>query len=147
LSYGIELYGGGSYGGANFQVVAQIPPDGSIGIVRIPVISFTLSSQSGNVILSSISLTLNGISFITGGNFTSNAVGTIDPTDPINVKITAITLHAFSPLAIVIVVVDAINVSNEHPVLGQTWQFTVDNTIFNFTNYVVRGFERVLKLG
>lgn len=147
MSYGLEQYGIGSWGGSDFVVDNHIPSDSSTGVSRLPLIQFTLFSQSGNIVVDTINLTVNGVSFITAGVFTTAATGTIDNTDPAQVNITAQTIHGFSPLQLVTVVVSALNTSNQPPVIGSMWQFTVDNTIHNFQTYVVRAFERILRVG
>lgn len=152
MSYGLEKWGLGGWGTADFIVTNHIPVDNITGVQRAPTIMFTLASQSGTINLSSINLTVNGNSsglynIVTNGAFTSYATGTINFSDPLNVIVTANIIHAFSPLEIVTVTVDAITAQNEHPASGTTWQFTVDNTIHTFTNYIVRGFQRVFRVG
>lgn len=146
MSYGIEQWGIGSWGVGDFIVTDHIPGDLATSINRLPLISFVLSSQSGNVVLASINLTVNNIALITNGIFTTAATGTIDDTDPSAVQVMAQVLHEFAPLELVIVVVAALNTSNEPSTVGNTWQFNVDDTIHIFTMYVVRGFERIFRI-
>lgn len=143
MSYGIEQWGKGSWGGFDFIATNHIPSDFSSNIARAPSISFTLVSQSGNVTLASINVSTNSISLITNGVFTIKAIGTIDDSDPASVNININILHEFASFELIVVVVSAINASNQSLTLGNTWQFTVDNTIHSFQNYIVRGFERV----
>ena len=145
MSYGIEQWGLGSWGGSDFVVTDHIPSDLSTGVSRLPLIGFVLFSQSGNIVLSSINLTVNGIPLITSGAFTIAATGTIDNTNPAAVQVTAQTLHEFAPFELVTVVVSAINTSNQPPTIGNTWQFNVDNTIHTFQTYIIRKFERVFR--
>lgn len=152
MSYGLEKWGLGGWGGADFAVTNHVPVDGVTGIQRAPMISFTIASQNGNINLSSINLTVNGNSsgmyaLIINGVFTSYATGTINFSDPLNVIVTANIIHAFSPLEIVTVTVDAANTQNERPASGTTWQFTVNSDIHTFVNYIVRGFQRVFRVG
>lgn len=145
MSYGIEQWGTGRWSGADFIVTDHVPSDSAFSIDRLPLISFTLLSQNGNITLASINLTVNGSSLITNGIFTDLAAGTIDSTNPTAVKIAAQTLHAFAPLEIITVIVSALNASNQAPTLGSTWQFMVDDTIHMFQNYIIRKFERVFR--
>jgi hypothetical protein len=145
MSYGIEQWGIGSWGGSDFVVTSHIPSDLSTGVSRLPIIGFILSSQSGNVVLGSIRLFVNGIELIHDGYFTNAATGTIDTTNPSQVQVTAQVLHEFAPFELVTVVVTALNTSNEPPTLGNVWQFTVDNAIHTFQCYIVRKFERVFR--
>lgn len=147
MSYGIEQYGIGSWGGSDFTVTDHIPSDLSIGVSRLPIIGCVLFSQSGNIVLASINLSANGIPLITNGIFTAVATGSIDSTNPAAVQIIAQVLHEFAPLQEVTVVVSALNTSNEPPSIGNVWSFFVDNTIHNFQTHIVRKFERVLKAG
>lgn len=147
MSYGLEQYGVGSWGGSDFIVIDHFPIDNSVGNNRLSTISFTLSSQSGNVILSSINLTANGTPLIVNGVFTLNATGTINNTNPLSVQVTATVTHAFAPFAVVSVLVSATNTSNDIPISGTTWLFGVDGTLVLFSNYVVRRFERVERVG
>lgn len=143
MSYGLEQYGIGSWGGSDFVVNNHIPSDLSTGINRLPIIGCILFSQSGNVVLASINLSVNGIALITNGVFTSSATGTIDATNPAAVQLTTQVLHEFAPLELVTVTVSALNTSNQAPTSGTTWQFNVDNTIHTFQTHIVRKFERV----
>lgn len=146
MSYGLSGYGISGWGGSDFDVINHIPVDNSTNVSRTPIISFTLSSQSGNVVLSSINLTANGISLIINGVFTSNAIGIIDNTNPANVNVSATVTHSYGPLSVVVIVVDALNTSNSHPAVGVTWQFTVSSATTLFQNYIVRKFERVFRI-
>lgn len=143
MSYGLQTWGLGSWGGSDFVVNNHIPSDSTVGTSRLPSIQFTLFSQSGNVVLASINMTVNGTAFITNGVFTSAATGTIDDTNPAEVDVTVQTIHEFAPLALITVVVAAINTSNQPPTIGNTWQFTVDDTIHVFQTHISRKFERV----
>ena len=145
MSYGIEQWGIGSWGGSDFVVNNHIPSDFAIGVSRLPIIGCVLFSQSGNVTLASINLSVNGVALITNGIFTIAATGTIDSTNPAAVQITAQVLHEFAPLELVTVVVSAVNASNQPPTIGNTWQFNVDNTIHTFQTHIVRKFERVFR--
>lgn len=147
MSYGIEQWGIGSWGGSDFVCTSHIPSDLSTGVSRLPIIGFILSSQSGNVVLSSINLTVNGVPLIVNGAFTIAATGTIDNTNPAAVQVTAQVVHEFAPLELVTVVVTALNTSNQPPTIGNVWQFIVDNTIHSFQCYIVRKFERVFRTG
>lgn len=147
MSYGLEQYGIGSWGGSDFTVIDHIPSDNSTGISRLPIVGCTLSSQSGSVVLASINLSVNGTALITNGVFTLAATGTIDSSNPASVIITAQVLHEFAPFELVTVLVSALNTSNEPPTSGTTWQFNVDNVIHNFQTHIVRAFERVLRTG
>lgn len=156
MSYGIQSWGTGGWGGADFIVINHIPFDNSIGINRLPIISFTLLSQSGSVITSSINLTIIvnmvSIPLIINGVFTANASGTINASVPTIVNVTAQILHSLAPFSIVNVVVAALanstlNSPSLSPASGTTWLFAVDNTLTLFSNYIVRRFERVLRVG
>jgi hypothetical protein len=147
MSYGLEAFGIGSFGGADFVVLDQNPIDGAIDINRLPTISFLLSSNSGDITLSSITLTANSIPLITAGVFTANATGIIDASNPSQVIVTAIVTHAFSPLSLVSVVVSAMNASSQTLVSGTSWSFTVGASIVVFNNYIIRAFERVFRVG
>lgn len=147
MSYGVEQWGIGSWGGSDFVVTNHTPSDFSTNVGRLPIIGCVLLSQSGNVVLASINLTANGVSLITNGAFTVAATGTIDNTNPSAVQITAQLIHEFSPLEIVTIVVSAVNTANQPPIIGNIWQFTVDSTIHSFQNYIVRKFERVFRVG
>jgi len=145
MSYGLEQYGLGSWGGGNFIVINQVPTDLSVGVNRLPLISCTLSSQS-DVVLASINLSVNGIALITNGIFTTAASGSIDSTNLREVQIVGQVLHEFAPLEQVIVTVTAVNTSNEPPTNGNVWSFFVDDTIHTFQMHIVRAFERVLRV-
>lgn len=148
MSYGIGSWGTGSWGGADFIVQNHIPFDNSINVSRTPTISFELSSLGNTINTSTINLSANGIQLITNGIFTSKAVGIINSADPNNTIVSASVIHAFSPLSIITVVVDAQNSANEHPSpVTATWQFTVSDAIATFSTYIVRGFERVFRVG
>jgi len=146
MSYGIQSWGTGSWGGSDFAITNHIPSDNSVGVNRLTTISFTLYSQSGNVIPSSINLTANGVPLITSGAFTIFATGNINNTDPAIVNVTATVTHAFAPFQVVTVLVSALNASSVPPVLGTTWQFTTDNQLMEFSNYIVNRFEKVLRI-
>jgi hypothetical protein len=147
MSWGLEQYGPASWGGSDFVVINHFPADNSTGNNRLSTINFTLYSQSGNVTFSSINLTANGIQLILNGAFTPNATGTIDNSNPASVNVSATLTHALAPFTLVNVVVSAINASAQTPVSGTTWSFTVDGTLILFSNYIVRKFERVLRIG
>lgn len=147
MSYGIESYGLGGWGGSDFIVADHNPFDGSTNISRIPTISFTLSSQNGNVNLGSIALTANGIGLMTGGAFIAGkAFGTINSTDPANVVVSATLLYTLNPLATISVVVSALNATNSSAI-DNTWQFITSGATTTFLTSVVRGFERVFRVG
>ena len=146
MGWGDSSYGLSSWGSADFIVTDHSPADDSTGAPRLTTISFTLASGSANVDISSINLTADGIQLIVGGLFTSNATGTINNTDPMVVHIAATVTHAFPALEVVLVVVDALTVTNQAPVSGTTWEFTVSNTITIFPNYIVNRFEKVLRV-
>jgi hypothetical protein len=146
MSYGIERWGIGSWGGSDFIVTNHVPPDNSTGISRTPTISFALISQSGNILVNTINLIANNIPLIVNGTFTANATGTINISNPTNVIVTANVIHAFSPFTTVTVAVDAQNAAMAHPASGITWQFVVNNIIGQFSNYIMRKFERVFRV-
>jgi hypothetical protein len=150
MSYGLEAWGVASYGGSDFIVSDHFPFDNSTGINRLPTISFVLASQGSNVTISSINLviTINGtsIQLITNGLFTSNAIGTINASNPTNVIVSATLLHALAPLDVVNVNVVATNTFNQTPIEG-AWQFTVNSAIATFLVYIVNAFQKVLRVG
>jgi hypothetical protein len=148
MSYGLENWGTDGWGGADFIATNHVPLDNTTNISRTPTISFSLISQNGPITIfgtSGIQLTANSIPLIVDGYFTANATGSINFTDPINVSVIAHVLHSFSPLTTVSVVVDTIDTANQHP-SEATWQFIVSSGIHTFTNYVVRGFQRILRV-
>ena len=223
MSWGIEQYGIGSWGGADFTLLEQTPTDGSTNVARQPVISFLLVSQTnvvvktadvaigglirtngtiqvttieaeslvpgeqftllgstdinypnGTYIIQSVidafnftyvqgngttspstststisfldvNITANSISLMENGTFTTYATGMIDITNPNAVRITANVVHAFSPLELVQVHVDATNAANEALSDGNDWSFRVGNVLTTFPNYVARNYQRVLK--
>jgi len=148
MSYGIQQWGLGSWGGSDFVVLNHVPVDNSTGISRRPTISFALVSQSGNVTINTINLTINSTQLIVNGVFTSSASGTINASNPANVIVTALVLHALAPFTAVTVVVDAQNTSLQHPASsGTSWQFVVNNAQGQFSNYIIRKFERVFRVG
>ena len=146
MSWGIGSYGISSWGGSDFIVSAHNPFDGSTGISRIPTISFTLSSQNGNVVLGSISLTANGVALITAGSFTGQSFGTIDATDPANVVVSATLLYTLNPLTTISIEVNALNSTNSAAV-DNTWQFTTNGATTTFITSIVRSFERINRVG
>jgi len=148
MAWGIQSWGVGSWGGADFIVTNHFPIDNSTGNNRLSTIAFTLLSQSGNVTLSSINLTANGVPLITAGIFTEHATGSINNTNPLSVNVAATVTHAFAPYAIVTVLITAFNTSGEQPLANTaTWLFAVDNTLYLFSSYIVRRFEKVLRVG
>ena len=146
MSWGLGSYGLVGWGGADFIIADHNPFDGSTGISRIPTITFTLSSQNGDVVLSSIDLTANGVDLITDGCFTGQAFGTINSTDPANVVVSATLLYTLNPLTTISIVVDAVNSTNSSAV-DNTWQFTTSGATTTFITSIVRGFERVFGVG
>ncbi len=147
MSYGIQAWGLGSWGGSDFSVTNHVPFDNSTGNLRLTTISFTLFSQSGAVDAYSINLTANGIYLVQDGYFTDDATGAIDLTNPSLVNVVATVTHAFDPLELVLVEVSAINATSVSPSLGTTWQFTVNDTQYNYINYISNRFEKVLRVG
>lgn len=146
MSWGISSYGISSWGGADFVVINQFPPDDSVGAARLTTISFTLSSLGSDIDVSSINLTANGVDLIINGVFTSNATGSIDDTNLLSVNVIATVTHAFAPLTLVSIVVEALNDTGGSPVSGDSWNFTVDSTAYSFLTYIVNNFERILKV-
>lgn len=145
MSYGIQQWGLSGWGSATFSAVNHFPNDGAVNIIRMPTISFTLLSQSGDVELISINLYANGIALIMNGIFTSYATGTINDADPQAVIVTATVTNMYTKSASVNIIVNALNSSNQIALNG-TWQFITDNNSNTFFTYINRSFQRILKV-
>lgn len=144
MSFGLGSFGPSSYGGNDFVVENQIPTNGSVAVSRTPTISFSLESPT-YITTSSINLTANSIPLIVNGSITSNAVGSINITNLNNVLVSITTTYIFGQLEVVNIVVSAQNLNNDTPT-NNTWSFTTTVTPHTFTTYIMRAFQRVLRV-